>query len=111
MGIPGEQLWGKAGWDGAAVLKVFPPLVLSSPQPHHSPPCPILSNTGNIHSGWAGKGDALQQQGALWRHKFYVDLFSCNDMVEVNIAFVLIGVKWVELSWKIATVCNYQIKI
>lgn len=30
---------------------------------------------------------------------------------EVNMVFVLIRVKWVELSWKIAIIFNYQVKI
>lgn len=58
-----------------------------------------------------GKGAALQQQQALWRHKSCGDLFSCKSILkEVNIGFVLTGVKWVELSGKIATIFNYQVK-
>lgn len=78
-----------------------------------------MSKTGNTHEQedflhvqppW--KGSCLTAAMSSLEAHFCGDLFSCKSIVkEVNIAFVLIGVKWLELSWKIATILNYQVKI
>lgn len=118
MGIPGKQLWGKAGWDATTVLEVFLPPALIFPQPHHSPssqPHYVRQREytwATRFSGCAGNGAALQQQWALCRHQFCGDVYSCKSIFKkVNMIFVPTGVKCIELSWKIATIFNYQIEI
>lgn len=112
VGIPGKQLRGKAGWDDRAdraTLEVSPRFSPISPEPHHFPssqPRHITRTAFGSKKRFSGCAATLKRRelttggDVLFGGISHEDTFSWGRVLLRRwlLLFVLIGVKWVELS-------------